>query len=84
MYICIIYINIYYILYIYAYIYKYVYYSVKTLDLGPKILKGTLSINGEPKDTYFDFDCETCMDWKHGAVFINGFNIGRYHQVKYL
>ena len=20
-------------------------------------------------------------DWKHGAVFVNGFNIGRYHQV---
>ena len=22
----------------------------------------------------------SCRDWKHGAVFVNGFNIGRYHQ----
>ena len=32
-------------------------------------------------DTFFDYDCDTgCLDWKHGAVFVNGFNIGRYHQ----
>jgi hypothetical protein len=23
-------------------------------------------------------------DWQHGAVFVNGFNIGRYFQVRYL
>jgi beta-galactosidase len=48
---------------------------------GPRILKAEFDISEEATaDTYFDYDCATCMDWKHGAVFVNGFNIGRYHQ----
>ena len=34
-----------------------------------------------PRDTYFDFACgrnEKCP-WLHGSVFVNGFNVGRYH-----
>ena len=34
-----------------------------------------------PRDTYFDFSCgraESCP-WLHGSVFVNGFNVGRYH-----
>ena len=34
-----------------------------------------------PQDTYFDFSCgraESCP-WLHGSVFVNGFNVGRYH-----
>ena len=51
------------------------------LELGPKLLRGTLNVSDEPRDTYFDYNCAKCLDWKHGAVFINGFNVGRYHQV---
>ena len=35
-----------------------------------------------PRDTYFDFSCgilEHCP-WLHGSVFVNNFNIGRYHK----
>jgi len=57
---------------------------------GPRLMRGVLTIPGEgdghPGDTFFDYDCagkpwaSSCRDWKHGAVFVNGFNIGRYHQ----
>ena len=51
---------------------------------GPRLLGGSLFLDLPqdvvPQDTYFDFDCEDCLDWMHGAVFVNGFNIGRYHQ----
>lgn len=51
------------------------------LSYGPRALYGILNVAGDPADTYFDYDCaEGCQDWLHGAVFINGFNIGRYHQ----
>ena len=33
----------------------------------------------EPRDTFFDYDGQD-SEWKHGAVFVNGFNIGRYHK----
>ena len=36
-----------------------------------------------PRDTYFDFSCgifEHCS-WLHGSVFVNNFNVGRYHKV---
>lgn len=36
-----------------------------------------------PRDTFFDFSCgirEDCR-WMHGSLFINGFNVGRYHKV---
>ena len=53
-----------------------------TSAIGPKLLKAKLTLNQTPADTYFDFDCqEGCQDWLHGAVFVNGFNIGRYFQV---
>ena len=35
-----------------------------------------------PRDTYFDFSCgilEHCP-WLHGSVFVNNFNVGRYHK----
>ena len=36
-----------------------------------------------PRDTYFDFSCgilEHCP-WLHGSLFVNNFNVGRYHKV---
>ena len=39
-------------------------------------------VANSPRDTYFDFSCgpmEECH-WLHGSVFINGFNVGRYHK----
>ena len=50
---------------------------------GPRLLRAELTIDdaNDPKDTYFDYDCSPeCTQWKHGAFFVNGFNIGRYHQ----
>ena len=50
---------------------------------GPRLLRAELVIDegATPKDTYFDYDCSPeCREWKHGAFFVNGFNIGRYHQ----
>jgi hypothetical protein len=33
-----------------------------------------------PRDTYYDFGCAPeCSEWLHGAFFVNGFNLGRYH-----
>ena len=55
--------------------------------VAPRLLKGSLVVDlpedGIIRDTFFDFGCEECgfMDsWIHGVVFVNGFNIGRYHQ----
>jgi len=48
---------------------------------GPRILKAEFDLSDEATaDTFFDYDCNSCTDWKHGAVFVNGFNVGRYHQ----
>ena len=49
---------------------------------GPRLLKATLMVEEDnPLDTFFDFDCSPeCTKWKHGAFFVNGFNMGRYHQ----
>jgi len=58
----------------------------ENMHFGPRLLRGSLTIpgpvpeNGLLPDTFFDYDCDECLDWKHGAVFVNGFNIGRYHQ----
>jgi len=41
---------------------------------GPRVVRGLFSVN-QARDTYFDY---SAGDWSHGAVFINGFNIGRY------
>ena len=34
-----------------------------------------------PRDTYFDFSCgdSGACSWLHGSLFVNGFNVGRYH-----
>ena len=47
------------------------------------LLKAELMVEAsEPRDTFFDYDYLTTdySEWKHGAVFVNGFNIGRYHK----
>lgn len=49
------------------------------LPLGPKLLRGVLTVQ-EPRDTFFDYSCQDCQDWKHGALWVNGFNVGRYFQ----
>ena len=53
---------------------------------GPRLLRGVLSLTEPPPpgatdyaDTFFDYDCAACEDWKHGALFVNGFNVGRYY-----
>lgn len=62
------------------------YVHEENMPVGPKLLRGYLTLDtplpeiGYFPDTFFDYDCEECLDWKHGAVFINGFNVGRYHQ----
>ena len=44
------------------------------------LLKAELMVEAaEPRDTFFDYDGQD-SEWKHGAVFVNGFNIGRYHK----
>jgi len=53
--------------------------------LGPRLLKGSLVLevpeDGVIQDTFFDYGNEEYLSgWAHGAVFVNGFNIGRYHQ----
>ena len=50
---------------------------------GPRALRGEFFVvDNEPTDTYFDFGCAQCQDWQHGAVFINGFNIGRFVMIE--
>ena len=53
---------------------------------GPRLIRGVLNIAEPPPpgsldypDTFFDYDCSSCQDWKHGALFVNGFNVGRYY-----
>ena len=41
---------------------------------GSYFLRGTLEIDGEPKDTFIRLD-----DFHHGFVTVNGFNLGRYY-----
>lgn len=53
--------------------------SLESLPLGPKLLRGLLNVE-QPLDTFFDYSCSECLDWLHGAVWVNGFNIGRYFQ----
>ena len=59
-------------------------YEYNSIDFnGPRLLRAELVLkDADPqKDTYFDYDCSPeCIQWKHGAFFVNGFNIGRYHQ----
>ena len=40
----------------------------------PSFLRGTLTIEGEPKDTFIRLD-----GFHHGFVTVNGFNLGRYY-----
>ena len=46
-------------------------------------MNGTLTIPEDfgIADTFVDFGCNYCEEWSHGAVFVNNFNIGRYHKV---
>ena len=37
-------------------------------------LRGTLTVDGEPKDTFIRLD-----GFHHGFVAVNGFNLGRYY-----
>jgi len=63
------------------------YISAEQTQIGPRLLRGFLTVeedipaSGYYPDSFFDYDCESCQNWKHGAVFVNGFNIGRYHIV---
>jgi len=63
------------------------YVASEQRTMGPRLLRGSLNIaeelpdSGSFADTFFDYDCELCQDWKHGAVIVNGFNIGRYYVV---
>jgi len=63
------------------------YIAAEQTQVGPRLFRGYLTIeedvpeSGTYHDTFFDYDCEACQDWKHGAVFVNGFNVGRYHTV---
>ena len=41
---------------------------------GPRFLRGTLTIDETPKDTFLRPD-----DFTRGFVLVNGFNIGRYY-----
>ena len=41
---------------------------------GTYLLRGTLTIDGEPKDTFVQLD-----GFHHGIVLVNGFNLGRYY-----
>ena len=41
---------------------------------GSYFFRGTLEIEGEPKDTFIRLD-----DFHHGFVTVNGFNLGRYY-----
>lgn len=40
---------------------------------SPCIVQSTLTITGNPADTFIDM-----RNWHKGVVFVNGFNIGRY------
>ncbi len=43
---------------------------------GPTFLRGTLKIEGRPKDTFLRTD-----GFKKGFVMVNGFNLGRYFEI---
>jgi len=43
---------------------------------GPALYRASLTIEGEPQDTYL-----ALPDWTKGVVFVNDFNIGRYWSV---
>jgi len=59
---------------------KYDQKSMESTSNGPRLLKAELMVEAaEPRDTFFDYDGQD-SEWKHGAVFVNGFNIGRYHK----
>merc|ERR1719452_81283 len=57
-------------------------YAFGDIPLNWKVFNGTLTIpeDSEIGDTFVDFGCDDCKQWKHGAVFVNYFNVGRYHQ----
>jgi hypothetical protein len=40
---------------------------------GPALYRGTLTVEGDPKDTYIDM-----QKWTKGVVFVNGFALGKH------
>ncbi|KAJ3628222.1 hypothetical protein MTP99_015542 [Tenebrio molitor] len=40
---------------------------------GPALYRGTLTVEGDPKDTYIDM-----QEWTKGVVFVNGFALGKH------
>ena len=42
----------------------------------PQLLRGTFTVDGEPKDTFVRMD-----GFKKGVIFVNGFNLSRYWEV---
>ena len=43
----------------------------------PGLLKANLKVDGPPKDTFIQLP-----DWDKGIIIVNGFNIGRYRNMK--
>lgn len=41
---------------------------------SPRLYRGTLTVEGEPADTFL----RPTESWIKGVVFVNGFNVGRY------
>ncbi|CAG0890320.1 unnamed protein product [Darwinula stevensoni] len=44
---------------------------------SPRLYRGTLTVDGEPADTFLSLT----DTWIKGVVFVNGFNLGRYWNV---
>merc|ERR1719402_1786228 len=53
-----------------------IYNSESEQHPGVRLFRGFLAIpeTGELRDTFFDYDCDGCRHWLHGAVAVNGFN----------
>ena len=49
----------------------------KVPTTGPNFFKGVMNVKGTPKDTYI-----STLGWGKGMVWVNGFNLGRYWEVK--
>ncbi|KAH0815733.1 hypothetical protein GEV33_007058 [Tenebrio molitor] len=43
---------------------------------APALYRGTLTVEGDPKDTFIDM-----QEWMKGVVFVNGFALGKYADI---
>jgi hypothetical protein len=43
---------------------------------APTLYRGTLTVEGDPKDTFIDM-----QEWMKGVVFVNGFALGKYADI---